>query len=80
MSTNINIPQLLLTAIENKAKKLKISRNKFIVMLLKKEVLSQWPEHFLNKKLTTNKKLSDAVDEMMNAIRSGRVNKEAIRL
>lgn len=80
MSTKINIPQLLLTAIEHKAKKLKISRNKFIVMLLKKEVLTQWPEHFLKKKLTTNKKLSDAVDEMMNSIRSGRVNKEVIRL
>ncbi|MCH8316921.1 MAG: hypothetical protein IIA88_00250 [Bacteroidetes bacterium] len=49
-------------------------------MLLKKEVLSQWPEHFLKKKLTTNKKLSEAVDEMMNAIRYGRVNKEVNKI
>ncbi len=72
MSTTVHIPQGILTALDNKAKKLHISRNKLIIKACEKEIYREWPEEFLKKKLRPNKELKNAVDEMMNIIKSDR--------
>ncbi len=78
MSTTVHIPPKILTAIDRKSRELNISRNKYICMALEKETSSDWPEDFKKKKLSPDKKITEAVDEMMEAIRSGLTRKGSI--
>lgn len=78
MITTIHIPDDLLSSLDRKIKELHISRNKYICMILQKEIASTWPEEFVHKKLAPNKLLTESVDELQKIIRTQRVNKKGV--
>ena len=78
MTTTIHVSSELLSVLDRKVKELHISRNKYICMILQKELSNVWPEEFVHKKLLPNKLLVDSVDEMQKLIRNQRVNKKGI--
>lgn len=77
MPTSVHIPKALLRAVDQRARALKLSRNKLIIQALEREVTAgaDWPPEFFEKLSETDPELVDAVDEMSNAIRIGRRSK-----
>ena len=78
MAITIHIPEDLLAEVDKKSAKLHISRNKYICMVLKKDLVYEWPEKFLKKKCVPQKELTNAIDSMMNNIKSKRINKKVL--
>lgn len=78
MITTVHIPDELLSALDHRVKELHISRNKYICMILQKEIVNVWPEEFVHKKLAPNKLLTDSVDELQKVIQAQRINKKGI--
>ncbi len=76
MTTTIHIPEDILLAIGRKSKQLNISRNKYICMVLQKEVSAEWPNSFRKKRLTSRPNLNDTVDKMMAGVKHTRKNKK----
>jgi hypothetical protein len=67
----------LLRAVDQRARALKLSRNKLIIRALEREVTAgaDWPPDFFEKLSVADPELADAVDEMSKAIRSSRRSK-----
>ncbi len=78
MATTIHIPEDLLNEVDKKSAKLHISRNKYICMVLKKDLVQEWPEKFLKKKCVPQKELTNAVDGIIKKIKSKRTNKNPL--
>lgn len=75
MSTTVHIPPTLLKAIDRRVKDLKMSRNKFICMVLEKEVCDEWPTEFSDRKRARNPALAKSVDDMVVRIAESRNSK-----
>lgn len=74
MATTIHIPKELLGALDRKARKLRISRNRLIVECLERALAREreWSEGFFEKLTPLGRSEAAAVDEMLDAIRSRR--------
>ena len=82
MPTSVHIPKALLRAVDQRARALKVSRNKFIVQALEREVTAgaDWPAEFFEKIADADPELVDAVDEMSEAIKASRRSKKPVKL
>lgn len=81
MATTVHIPQDLLRALDERARRMKRSRNRFIVDALKKALSERgdWSPGFLDA-LATPFQESAAVDELLQNVRKRRRSKQAPRL
>ena len=81
MATTVHIPSELLEAVDARAKRLKLSRNRFVVEALKNALAdrSELTPGFIS---AISKPLDegDAVDEMMQGIKRARSSKKAPKL
>ncbi len=77
MPTSVHIPALLLTAIDRRARRLKISRNRLILSALERELAagSEWSPGFFDQLREVDPALEAAVDDLTAAIRIGRRSK-----
>ncbi len=82
MATSVHIPKTLLTAVDRRARALKVSRNKLIIQALEREVTAgaDWPPGFFEKLGTAEAELVTAVDEMSQAIQANRKSKAPPKL
>lgn len=82
MPTSIHIPEPLLAAVDEHARQLKMSRNRFIVRALEREVAGEttWSPGFFERLADVAPGDAAAVDEMEQAIRAARTGKPAPRL
>jgi predicted transcriptional regulator len=82
MPTSIHIPRSLLTAVDRRARNLHVSRNRFIVRTLEKELAleTEWTPGFFESLLSVDPGDAQAVDEMLKAIRARRTRKKPPRL
>jgi hypothetical protein len=73
MPTSVHLPKKLLAAVDRRARELKISRNRLIILALEKELAArEWSPGFLEHLRTPDADLAQAVDEMTAAIRAHR--------
>ena len=74
MPTTVHIPDHLLEAVDRRARALRISRSKLIVRALEREMASgsDWSPEFFEQLRAVDESMSQAVDEMLSAIREGR--------
>jgi predicted transcriptional regulator len=81
MATSIHLPKGLLSAVDRRARQLKISRNRFIVRALQEELArsNEWSPGFFEG-LATGAVDRAAVEEMLGAIRAGRTAKKPLDL
>jgi len=82
MPTSVHLPKPLLEAVDRRARRLKISRNRFIVQALQKELAreTEWSPGFFEQFERIDKDDAVAIDEMLAAIRSNRTSKKPHRL
>lgn len=81
MATSIHIPPVLLEAVDRKARALKISRNRWIVRALEKELTtSEWSSGFFEQLAAADSETVAAMDEMLASIRSARSSKKPLDL
>jgi len=76
MTTSIHIAKDLLAAVDRRARKLRLSRNRFIVKVLEEELSrnTEWSPGFFEE-LEAGAADQAAVSEMMKAILSSRTRK-----
>jgi hypothetical protein len=74
MPTSVHIPPVLLEAVDRRAKALKVSRNRLIVRALQREVSepSGWSPEFLVRLRSAGAQTSEAVDELLAAVKNAR--------
>jgi hypothetical protein len=82
MATSVHIPKALLIAADRRARALKISRNRLIVLALERELKesSGWSPGFLERLAQKEPEIEAAADELSVAIQSGRRSKKPVRL
>lgn len=82
MPTSVHIPKPLLEAVDRRARALRVSRNQLIIRALEREMTqgSEWSPGFFEELGAIDAKTSEAVDEMMEAVRAGRRSKPPRRL
>ena len=82
MPTSLHIPKELLTAVDRRARTLEMSRNRFVVRTLEKELAGGpcWSPGFFEQLTALAPDDSRAVDAMPKKIRSTRTRKGAPRL
>ena len=82
MATTFHIPDDLLKAVDMRAKEQKLSRNRFVIRALKKalEREDSWSPRFLEALEDVDDSVSEAVDDMLEAIESRRSSKEPLTL
>jgi hypothetical protein len=81
MPTSIHIPKPLLAAVDRRAKRLRVSRNRLIVQALENELArdSEWSPGFFDKLVDIEPEDARAVDEMLEAIVAARTTKGPAR-
>lgn len=77
MPTSVHIPPRLLEALDRRAKRLGVSRNRLIVTALEHELArsTTWSPGFFEKLAAAGPRDAAALDEMMEAIRARRTRK-----
>lgn len=77
MPTSIHIPRPLLDEVDRRARRLKMSRNRFIVRALEKEVSHerQWSPRFFEALAEVTPDDASAVDEMARSLAKHRTRK-----
>jgi hypothetical protein len=82
MPTSLHIPQPLLTEVDRRARHLGMSRNRFIVRVLQKEIADQtrWSPGFFERLAEVDADDVEAVRELERSIRSARTRKGPPRL
>jgi hypothetical protein len=77
MPTTIHVPPPLLSAVDRRAKALRISRNRLIVEALKQAVheRSQWSKEFLDRLRSVDPDTADDVDRLRIQIKQARRSK-----
>jgi predicted DNA-binding protein len=78
--TTIHLPDELLSRVDERAKTLKITRNRYIVEALRKALAqqSEWSPDFLDQ--LSQLKPIEGVDELLHAIKKRRTRKAPPRL
>lgn len=82
MPTSIHIPKPLLDAVDRRARKLAMSRNRFIIRALEKDLAAEteWSAGFFERLGRADPEVSEAVDEMLDGILEHRTRKAPRRL
>ncbi|MBI4703801.1 MAG: ribbon-helix-helix protein, CopG family [Deltaproteobacteria bacterium] len=82
MPTSLHIPKPLIDAVDRRARALQISRNRFIVGAIERELerRSDWSPGFFADLADVEPEDVEAVDEMLAAIRMARTRKAPRRL
>jgi hypothetical protein len=82
MPTSVHIPKPLLTVVDREARAAKISRNRFIVRALEREVTQgrDWSPEFFAQLERPAPGIDTAVEQMSRAIQSQRRSKRPVRL
>jgi ribbon-helix-helix CopG family protein len=82
MPTSVHIPKPLLAAVDRRARRLRVSRNRVIVQALEKELAreSEWSPGFFDELTRIDPDDAAVVDEMRRAIRAHRTSKKPPRL
>jgi hypothetical protein len=82
MPTSVHLPKPLLDAVDRRARRLNVSRNRFIVAILEKELgrETHWAPDFFERLVDVTPGDAEAVDDMLQAIRSSRTRKAPPRL
>jgi metal-responsive CopG/Arc/MetJ family transcriptional regulator len=78
VATTVHIPSELLRAVDEQAKRLKLTRNRFIIQALKHALAEQasgWSDDFV-RALHSEVADPDAVDEMLQVIKANRSTKK----
>jgi hypothetical protein len=77
MPTSVHIPKQLLDAVDKRARALKLSRNRFIVSALEKEISGrgEWAPGFFERLEQADDELRSAVDELQAVVRKARSSK-----
>jgi metal-responsive CopG/Arc/MetJ family transcriptional regulator len=77
MPTSVHIPRALLDEVDRRARRLQVSRNRFIVRAIEKELsqATQWSPGFFERLSAIEPDEAAAVDEMMHAIKKSRSRK-----
>ena len=77
VATSVHIPRKILEAVDRRARRLKMSRNRFIVRTLEKELSNEteWSPEFFTRLAEIEPGDADAVDEMVVAIEARRTRK-----
>jgi metal-responsive CopG/Arc/MetJ family transcriptional regulator len=78
MPTSVHIPGALLTAVDQRAKALKVSRNRFIVRTLERELAraTEWTPGFFDFLRQVDPKDARLADEMLANIQQARRSKK----
>jgi hypothetical protein len=78
MPTTVHIPAALLKSVDRRAKALGVSRNRLIVRALEEAVSqrSSWTPEFLDRLRNVDRETSDAVDDLLAAVRQARHSKQ----
>jgi metal-responsive CopG/Arc/MetJ family transcriptional regulator len=78
MPTTVHIPGPLLKSIDRRAKALGLSRNRVIVRALEQAVSegADWSPEFLSRLRSVDRATSEAVDELLAAVKQARRSKE----
>lgn len=82
MPTSVHIPKPLLDAVDRRARRLAISRNRFIIRAIERDLAAEteWSPGFFEKLSRADPDLSVAVDEMLEHIVAHRTRKAPQRL
>ena len=74
MPTSIHLPKSLRDAVDRRARRLGLSRNRLIVTVLQKEVGrdSQWSPGFLTRLTDIGPEESGAIDDLLRTIQTSR--------
>jgi predicted transcriptional regulator len=82
MPTSVHIPKPLLLEVDRRARALKISRNRFIVQALEREVKqgSAWSPAFFERLAAPEPGVEVAADELRSIIQKHRRSKKPVRL
>ena len=82
MPTSVHIPRDLLDKVDRRAERLRISRNRFIVRAVEREVAreTEWSSGFFEFLEKIDPEDARAVDKMLEAIESRRSSKKPVRL
>lgn len=77
MPTSVHLPPPLLEAVDRQARRLRISRNRFIVRALEKALArpSGWSPGFFERLAAVEPEDTAAVDDMLEAIHGNRRSK-----
>ena len=78
MATSIHIPKGLLVAVDRRAKQLGMSRNRFIVRALERDIAkdAEWSAGFFEKFSPLNREDATALDETLGVVRENRRSKK----
>lgn len=78
MPTSLHVPKPILDAVDRRARQLKVSRNRFIVRALEKELsrTTQWSPGFFEELARVERGDREAIDEMLTSIRANRRSKK----
>lgn len=76
MPTSVHIPKQILAAVDRRARRLKLSRNRYIVRALEKELANEteWSPGFFEQLAEVEPGDAEAVDEMLEAIERHRTS------
>jgi len=82
MPTSVHIPKPILDEVDRRARRLNVSRNRFIVQTLERELASesQWSPGFFELLAAATPEDAAEVDAMLQAIHAGRRSKGAPKL
>ena len=82
MPTSVHLPKLLLDAVDRRAKQLGVSRNRFVVRALERDVAreTEWSPGFFEKFTPLGPEDATAVDDMLAVIRANRRSKKPLAL
>lgn len=77
MPTTVHIPPALLKSVDRRAKALGVSRNRLIVRALEQAVSERpgWTPEFLERLRNVDRDTSEAVDELLAAVKRTRRSK-----
>ena len=82
IATSVHIPKPLLEAVDRKARALKMSRNRLIVLALERELApgADWSPGFFERLTAIDHETAAAVDELLASVRQARKSKPPRRL
>ena len=83
MPTTVHIPERLLTALDRRARSLRVSRNHLIVRAVEQVLRdegAEWPAGFLERLKAVKPGQRAAVDDMLGQIRRARRSKPPVSL
>ena len=82
MPTSVHIPRSLLDAVDRKARALHMSRNRFIIAALERELVNgaTWSPGFFERLADVDTGTVASVDKLLVAVTSARRSKRPVRL